>query len=92
MRVEVAQVIRRHDAQAAQQNLWQIDVRCDRSRVRIQQLGQPIRAVDDDPAFPGQVVEPDVVQGDFLRANAEELGEEPLETDRDIAQSDSTVT
>ena len=67
VRVEVAQVVRRHRAEPAQQLGRQLDGVGELVAVLGEQLGQQVHAVDADRALPGQVVEPDVVERDRLR-------------------------
>src|SRR4051812_1015010 len=63
----------------------------DLGSVVFDQLWQPVDVVDDDSAFPGEVVETDVVKGDRLGPHAEQSGEESFEADGDVAQPDGAV-
>ena len=57
-----------------------------------QQLREDVAATDSDTAFPGEVIEADVVQLHVLRRHAEHGGERALESDRDVAQADGPVS
>ena len=91
VRVEVAQVVRRHDAQPSHQIGRQLDVLRDVVGVLGQQLGKHINAVEEHLAFPGEVIEPDVLKRDPVRRDTEIRSEPALETNRDIAQSQGAV-
>ena len=65
MGVEVAQVVRRDDAELGAAAGRQPEVGGDLVAVVGQQLGQHVVAVDPDRALPGEVVEPDVVEADL---------------------------
>src|SRR5262245_5203669 len=56
-----------------------------------EQLWQDVPAVDHDLPFPGEVVEPDMVQTYSARLDAEQAGEGPLEPDCNIAQPDCAL-
>ena len=56
-----------------------------------QQRGQPVRAVDAHRPFPGEVVQPHVVERHRLGRDAEQRGEVALEADRHVAQPDRAV-
>ncbi len=91
MVVEVAQVVRGHRAEAEHDRRRQAGPLGDLLGVRGQQVGQPVLAVHQHPALPGQVVEPDVVELDPVGRHAEQRGEQPLVTDRHVAQADGAV-
>ena len=74
-----------------QHGLGQVDVAGDLGGVAFQQFGQPVLAVHRDGAFPGEVVEPDVVQGDLAGLGAEQPGEVPLQADGHVAEADRAV-
>ena len=56
--------------------------------VRGDQAGQHVDPVHHGGPFPGQVVQPDVVEHDLGRIDAEQGGEVPLEPDGHVAQPD----
>ena len=56
-----------------------------------QQLRQLVGAVHVSGAFPGQMIEPDVIQRDGVGADAEQRCEQALVTDGDVAQPDRAV-
>ena len=89
--VEVAQVVGRHDAELAEQARGQPELRGQLGGVVGQQLGQHVPPVDPDGALPREVVQPDVVEADRVRGDAEHPGEPPLEADGDVAQPDRPV-
>jgi hypothetical protein len=59
--------------------------------MRGDQAGQPVGAVHHGGSFPGQVIEPDMVEQHLPRRDAEQRGELPLEADRHVAQADGPV-
>ena len=67
------------------------DVLGDRVAVLVEELRQPVDAVDADRPDPRQVVQPDVIELDPLGLDAEPRGEPALEADRDVAQADRPV-
>ncbi len=56
-----------------------------------EQPGQPVRAVDAHRPFPGEVVQPHVVERHGLGGDAEQRGEVPLQPDRHVAQPHRAV-
>ena len=57
----------------------------------IQQLREPVDAVDEHLALPREVVQADVVELHAARVDVEDLGEVALEPDRNVAQPDRPV-
>ena len=67
-RVVVAQVVGGDRREGPDELAGQLAISLrDPSRSVVEQLGQPIDAVDRDAPLPGQVVEPDVLELDPLR-------------------------
>ena len=62
-----------------------------RVAVLVEQRAEDVLAVQQHAAHPGQVVEPDLVDDDAGRLDAEQRRKSPLERDRDVAEPDRTV-
>ena len=62
-----------------------------RSASSVEQLRQPVDAVHADGPLPAQVVEPDVLELDPLRLDAEPAGQPALDADRHVAQPERAV-
>ena len=92
MRPEIAQVVRRHRTNFRQNAGGQAGVlRRSRSPCVAIRPGSRSIAVHDRGPFPGQVIQPDVVQGDLVGRDAEQPGEVALEADGHVAQPDRPV-
>jgi len=87
----VAQVVRRHDAEAVDQRARELEPLGDVVAVLREKPWQHVVPVDLDVADPGEVVEPRVVEVDRLRSDAQPPGEQALEADRDVAQTHRSV-
>jgi len=91
VRVEVAQVVRRHRAQLVEQAPRQLEV--DRNLVTVggEQLRQHVTAVEQHAPDPGQMVQADLVDDELRRLDPEPLRPAPLEPDRHVAEPDRPV-
>ena len=61
-------------------------------RVSVEQLGQDVAIVEEHAPNPREVVEPDLIDDDALRLDAEQVREVALEADRDVAEADRAMT
>jgi hypothetical protein len=71
VRVEIAQVIGRNRANFMNNGYWQPSVPSDLGAMGGDQGGQPVGAVHHGGSFPGQVIEPDMVEQHLPRRDAE---------------------
>ena len=91
--VEVVQVVRRDraDRRASARPGSRCRRPARRAPRRSSSSGSRSTPVDHDPADPGQVVEPDVLEPHLVGADAEPRGEPALEADGDVAQAERAV-
>ena len=89
--VEVVQVVGRDGAQLVEHAPRAARMLGVGIAVLRHQLGEDVAAVPQDPADPRQVVEPDLVDDDPLRLDAEQARGRPLKADRDVAETDGTM-
>ena len=88
VRVEVAQVVRRDHPERVEQAARQRHIPGERIAVIGQELREHVGPADADATNPGEVVEPDLVDDDLGRRDAEQGRELALEPDRDVAETD----
>ncbi len=91
VRVVVAQVIGGHRANFLGNGWRHASQFRDLLEMGGQEIRQHVGAVDQRGPLPGEVVEPDMVEADRLRRDAEQPGEGALEPDRHVAQPDGPM-
>ena len=89
--VEVAEVVGRDGAELVEQAARQLDVVGELVAVLGEQARQHVLTVEQHAAYPGEVVEPDLVDDDAARLDPEPAREAALEADRDVAEADGAV-
>ena len=84
--VEVAEVVRGNRAELLEHRAWLSRLLGELVAVVGEELGQHVASVDLHSTYPGQMVQPDLVDEHSRGRDVEQPRDQPLHADRDVAE------